>query len=177
MIIYPPIEERVYDHIDISGGPSMDVTRSQELVKQLREIKERNEITFPRIMDLMEANGKVVSLSTLRRVFANGSNADSFSYENTLLPIAEVLLHIEENPMQIDSAHAKEIEGLKAVIRCQNEELDRLHESKAFLEDRVKFLLDQIDKKDRRMDDKDEMIKKLMGEKDALFAKLMEKVL
>ena len=155
----------------------MEVTRSQELVKQLKEIKERNEITFPRIMDLMEANGRVVSLSTLRRVFANNSNADSFSYENTLLPIAEVLLHIEENPMQIDSAHAKEIEGLKAVIRCQNEELDRLHESKAFLEDRVKFLLDQIDKKDRRMDDKDEMIKKLMGEKDALFARLMEKVL
>ena len=144
----------------------MDLTRSQELVRQLKEIKERNEITFPRIMDLMEANGRVVSLSTLRRVFANGSNADSFSYENTLLPIAEVLLHIEENPMQIETAHAKEIEGLKAVIRCQNEELDRLHESKAFLEDRISFLLEQIALKDRRMD-----------EKDSLIAKLMEKIL
>ena len=140
----------------------MEVTRSQELVKQLKEIKEKNEISYPRIMDLMEANGKVVSLSTLRRVFANGSNADSFSYENTLLPIAEVLLHIEENPMQVDTAHAKEIEGLKAVIACQNEELDRLHESKAFLEERVKFLLDQIALKDRRMDEKDETIRRLM---------------
>lgn len=143
----------------------MDVTRAQELVKQLREIKERNEITFPRIIEMMEAHdpSRVVSLSTLRRVFANGSDPNSFSYENTLIPIADVLLHVEDNPQSAEmSPHAKEIEALKAVIACQNEELDRLHETKEHLEARVTFLLEQIAIKDRRMDEKDAWINRLM---------------
>lgn len=142
----------------------MELTKSQELIKQLKEVKETNEITFPRIMERMEKNGKVVSLTTLRRVFADGSenNANNFSYENTLLPIAEVLLNVEDVPTNDSSPYAKEIDGLKAVIHVQNEELARLHEMKEHLENRITFLLEQIERKDRRMDEKDEIIKKLM---------------
>lgn len=142
----------------------MEHTRSQELIRQLKEIKAANEITYPRILDRMERNGKVVSLTTLRRVFADGSekNAESFSYENTLLPIAEALLEPEDVPTLADSPYAKEIDGLKAVIHVQNEEIARLHEMKEHLEGRITFLLEQIEKKDRRMDEKDEIIRKLM---------------
>ena len=141
----------------------MEHTKSQELIKQLKEAKARNEITYPRIMERMEKNGKYVSLTTLRRVFADGSenNASSFSYENTLLPIAEALLSVEDVPT-IDSPYAKEIDGLKAVIHVQNEEIARLHEIKEHLDARVAFLIEQIEKKDRRMDEKDELIRKLM---------------
>ena len=142
----------------------MELTRSQELIRQLKEIKERNEITYPRIMDRMEKNRKVVSLTTLRRVFADGSemNADTFSYENTLLPIAEALLNVEDLPTPDASPYAKEIDGLKAVIHVQNEEIARLHDMKEHLESRITFLLEQIERKDRRMDEKDEMIRMLM---------------
>lgn len=142
----------------------MELTRSQELIRQLKEIKERNEITYPRIMDRMEKNGKFVSLTTLRRVFADGSeaNANNFNYENTLLPIAEALLNVEDLPTPADSPHAKEIDALKSVIHVQNEEIARLHELKEHLEARIVFLLEQIEKKDRRMDEKDEMIQRLM---------------
>lgn len=143
----------------------MELTKSQELIRQLKEIKESNEITFPRIMERMEKNGKIVSLTTLRRVFADGSenNANNFSYENTLLPIAEVLLNVEDLPTLPNSPYAKEIDGLKSVIHLQNEEIARLHELKEHLENRITFLLEQIDKKDRRMDEKDETIRKLMN--------------
>ena len=142
----------------------MELTRSQELIRQLKEIKEKNEITYPRLMDRMEKNGKMVSLTTLRRVFADGSemNADAFNYETTLLPIAEVLLNAEDVPTPADSPYAKEIDGLKSVIHVQNEEIARLHEIKEHLEDRITFLLEQIEKKDRRMDEKDETIRRLM---------------
>ena len=148
-----------------SGGASMELTKSQELIKQLKEIKARNEITYPRIMERMEKNGKYVSLTTLRRVFADGSenNAGNFSYENTLLPIAEALFNVEDLPTPVDSPYAKEIDGLKAVIHVQNEEIARLHEMKEHLEQRITFLLEQIEKKDRRMDEKDEMIRQLMA--------------
>ena len=142
----------------------MELTRSQELIRQLKEIKQRNEITYPRIMERMEKNGKFVSLTTLRRVFADNSesNAQTFSYENTLLPIAEALLNVEDLPTPADSPHAKEIDALKAVIHVQNEEISRLHELKEHLESRITFLLEQIEKKDRRMDEKDETIRRLM---------------
>lgn len=142
----------------------MEFTKSQELIRQLKDIKARNEITYPRIMERMEKNGKFVSLTTLRRVFAAGSekNADSFNYENTLLPIAEALFNVEDLPTPADSPYAKEIDGLKAVIHVQNEEIARLHDMKEHLEKRITFLLTQIEKKDRRMDEKDEIIKKLM---------------
>ena len=142
----------------------MEHTKAFELIKQLKDVKARNEITYPRIMERMEKNGKFVSLTTLRRVFADGSenNANSFSYENTLLPIAEALLEVEDVPTDANSPYAKEIDGLKAVIHVQNEEIARLHEMKEHLESRITFLIEQIEKKDRRMDEKDEMIHKLM---------------
>ena len=141
----------------------MELTKSQELIRQLKEIKSRDEITYPRIIERIEKNGKSVSLSTLRRVFADGSelNADSFSYENTLMPIAEALLNAEDIPTPA-GPYAKEIDTLKTVIHVQNEELARMHELKEHLESRITFLLEQIERKDRRMDEKDEIIKKLM---------------
>ena len=145
---------------------SVEHTKAYELVKQLKETKARNEITYPRIMERMEKNGKFLSLTTLRCVFADGSenSANSFSYENTLLPIAEALLDVEDVPTDANSPYAKEIDGLKAVIHVQNEEIARLHEMKEHLENRITFLLEQIEKKDRRMDEKDEMIRRLMDE-------------
>ena len=145
------------------GVSQMELTKSQELIKQLKEIKLKSEITYPRLMERMEKNGKYVSLTMLRRVFADGSesNANNFSYENTLMPIAEALFNVEDLPTQ-DGPYAKEIDGLKSIIHVQNEEIARLHELKEHLEDRITFLLEQIEKKDRRMDEKDEIIRQLM---------------
>ena len=147
------------------GVLSMEHMKSRELIKRLKEVKTANEITYPRILERLEKIGKPLSLTTLRRVFAEGSDqsAASFSYENTLLPIAEVLLNVEDVPTPEDSPYAKEIDALKAVIHTQNEEIVRLHEIKEHLEARVTFLIDQIEKKDRRMDEKDEMIRELMA--------------
>ena len=146
------------------GVSRMELTKSQELIRHLKEVKERDEITYPRIIERIEKKGKYVSLTTLRRVFADGSemNAGNFNYENTLLPIAEALLDTEEVPTPVDSPYAEQINGLKAVIHTQNEEIARLCELKEHLESRVTFLLEQIEKKDRRMDEKDQIIKTLM---------------
>ena len=149
---------------ELTGVSRMEYTKAAELVRQLKEVKKSQEITFPRIMDRLEKAGYYVSLTTLRRVFADGSenNAASFSYENTLMPVAEVLLDAEDVPTPVNSPWAKEIDALKSVIHVQNEEIARMHELKEHLEARVTFLLEQIEKKDRRMDEKDEIIRKLM---------------
>lgn len=154
----------------------MEHTSAADLIRQLKEIKEKNEITYPRLMDRLEGIGRHISLSTLRRVFADGSenNAASFNYETILLPIAEVLLNAEDIPTPDNSPYAKEIDGLKAVIRVQNEEIARLHELKDHLEERITFLLGQIEKKDRRMDEKDEMINAITKERSELFTRVLK---
>ena len=129
----------------------MERKPAKELIAELKQAKNDGEVTYPRIMERMEKNGKYVSLTTLRRVFADGSemNASSFSYENTLIPIAEALLAIEDVPTPADNPYAKEIAGLKAVIRTQNEEIAHLYDLKDHLDERVSFLLDQIAEKDK----------------------------
>ena len=146
------------EHIEVS---QMEHTSSADLIRRLKEVKEQNEITLPRIMDRMEENGDFLSMSTLRRVFANGSEAVNFDYENTLMPIARALLNVEDIPTS-QVPDAKDIYALKAVIRLQGEELAKAHELKEHLEKRIDFLTSQIEIKDRRMDEKDEIIRRLM---------------
>lgn len=129
---------------------------SQEIILKLKAIKKDHELTLPRIQDLIEKNGEFVSMSSLRRVFAAGSENESFSYERTIIPIARALL------LKTDEEDADKIEELRAVLMIKNEEIERLHEINKHLEQRVTFLLEQIEKKDRRMDERDEIIKRLM---------------
>lgn len=160
----PSTNEQQMNNSNVTEVSCVELSNKQELIRQLKEAKARDEITLPRILERMEKNGKFLSLTTLRRVFAADSevNAASFNYETTLLPIAEALLDVEDVPTDDHSPYAKEIDGLKAVIHVQNEELAKMHELKEHLEARITFLLEQIEKKDRRMDEKDEIIKRLM---------------
>ena len=164
MCYEPSTHDTIVFKNTVTEESCMELSSKQELIKQLKEAKLREEVTYPRLIERMESKGKYVSLSTLHRVFAKDAEekAGSFSLENTLMPIAEALLNAEDVPTIEDSPCAAEITALKATIHAQIEEIARLHELKDHLEERITFLLDQIAKKDARMDQKDEIIKRLM---------------
>ena len=160
--------------------------KSQELIRQIKDIKEKNKITYNQIMEEMSENGSpTISLTTLRRVFANRSEtrASSFNYEETLLPIARAMKRIDGSVDE--SPQGKEIQGLKAVLSVQNEELDRIMEIKDRLDTNVSFLTAQIDEKDKlikrlidRLDQKDDIIAQFiidMKQKDEIIKKLIKK--
>ena len=146
-------------------GVTLMESRATEIIRESKAIKEEKKITYIDIMEQMEQldRNSVVSLSTLRRVFRDGSEmkASSFNFEEILLPIYNAMQVLGKTP-KAESEYDKELNGYKAVIRVQNEELDRLLELKEHLDERVEFLIEQIKLKDRRLDEKDEMIKKLM---------------
>lgn len=144
----------------------MELTSTQEVILRLKAIRKENELTLARIMDMIEANGDYLSMTTLRRVFAeNSEQDDSFSYDKTIRPIARALL-FQDGGSGESAVTKEEIEGLKAVIRLKNEVIDYMHEqfksTQAEHEKRIIFLMDQIDKKDKRMDEKDNIIHRLM---------------
>ena len=184
-------ESSTHEHIFITeeqGVCSYMEKTAHDLIVRIKEIKETHPtITYNRIIEQMAINHQqneklqIVSMTTLRRVFSNGSEnrASSYNFEETLLPIAEAMDKIVPPSSEVP-AYMKEIEGLKSVISVQNEELDRLHDLKDHLEKRVDFLIDQIKLKDVRMDrfiEKDDEKDKIIKEKDAIIQKLMEKVL
>lgn len=134
----------------------MELTRSQELIRKLKEAKAEKNISYTALLAELDGIGAGMAMSTLKRVFAPGSEEkDSFNYEGTLLPIARVLLGDE-------AEKEAELAGLRAIVHKQKEDIARLQEMREHLEKRIEFLLEQIEKKDRRMDEKDDIIHKLL---------------
>lgn len=129
----------------------MEQQRPQDLIAEVKALRIKYHISYPRILEKMEEQKNGGSLSTLRRVFADNSEkaASKFGYETVLLPIREAVRSIvKEIEAKGDSPVASELEALQAVIHCQNEEINRLGELNEFLQTRIEFLLTQIDKKD-----------------------------
>lgn len=140
----------------------MEFQSSHDLIIALKKAKRESEYTLPRLEEEILRNGASVSQTTLKRVFRKGSEDVFFNFEHTLMPIAAVLLSVKDLPTPKDSPYSGEIELLKAELRVQVEKIESLRERNEILESRVNFLIEQIEKKDRRMDEKDEIIKKLM---------------
>ena len=155
----------VNEHLTEKLGGSLMETKAQSMIKEVKAIKEEKKITYIDIMEKMEENdpSSVVSLSTLRRIFRDGSElkASSFNYEEILMPVYKAVTMLGDKPKST-SEFDKEMDGYKAVIRVQNEELDRLIELKEHLDDRVNFLIEQIKIKDKTIAEQSDLIKKLM---------------
>lgn len=148
-------------------------TTSQALIRQVKIIKKQKKISYNDIMDAIPTeNGvPVLSLSTVKRVFAKGSENGNFNYETTLRPIAMAINHL--GGVAYDPA--KEIETLK-------EHIDRKDDEIFALKSHVQQLTAQIEEKDKlvtrlisRLDQKDEIIHQFildLKEKDELIAHL-----
>lgn len=169
------LDEHILLNTETTGGSLME-SNALEKIKEMKEIKAKTKITYIDIMEEMQEidESSMVSLSTLRRIFRDGSEmkAKSFNYEEILIPVYNAVKALELIPKP-ESLHDKELDGYKAVIRVQNEELDRLLELKEHLDSRVDFLVAQITKKD-------ELINYLVEQqkaKDEVIHKLMEKCL
>lgn len=139
----------------------MDTTN--ELIRQLKTVKEQRRLSILDIQKTVGQTGEFISETTLRRVFAKDSETkDSFSFDKTIRPIANALLF---TPVKDEDLRA-ENEGLKALIRVNSEQIERLREQMESIRlenDRhTAFLLEQIAKKDERMDRKDAIIQQLL---------------
>ena len=148
----------------------MEYSATQEIIMNLKAVKEAQNLSIPKIKDMVDSTGAYLSLTTIRRVFAeNSETEDSFSYENTLRPIAQALL--VNSPLD-DVGRAK-AEAYEAILRHKNETIDSLkkqievlrseHDSRCKeCEGRMDFLMHQIDLKDARMERKDKIIDQLL---------------
>lgn len=151
----------------------MEFVNLKEIVLRLKAVKEKDHLSINDIMEKLETSGSYLSESTVRRVFRDNSENDlGFTYAKALKPIADILLD-DESETADDPALLEKYEALHAIIKEKNRTIEileqKVDELSAQLDGfrkeydlRLRFLRDQIELKDKRMDEKDEIIRRLM---------------
>ncbi len=167
------------------------MTNTRDLIIQLKEVREEKGLSYNDILSLMEKNGDYLSKSTISRVFSEGSEDLSFRYEETIRPLAKVLLDIEtiEDDDNLDTRAMKSLLKYKIQrieeLEKQVEKLDcdivklklsnheKMEAEREVYNRRVEFLKGQIELKDKRMD----QLLEAIFTKDKLYNELLEKKL
>jgi len=167
------------------------MTNTKDLIIKFKEVRDEKGLSLDTIMNLIELNDDYVSKSTLSRVFADGSEENSFRYEETLRPIAKALLDIEneEDTDDIDTRamksllkyKIKRIEELEQQVAKLESDLDKQkiksHEKLDAERDKynrsIEFLKEQVAYKDKRMD----MLLEAVFDKDKQHKEMLDKLL
>jgi hypothetical protein len=135
---------------------------------KLKRIKQEQNLSIKKIMDLLEDQGQFVSEGTLKKIFAEGSEEKSFRYQDTLAPLADVLLDIYG-----DQSEVNDVATLKRIIREKNKQIEFLMvkmeeqkevyaERKNMYERRIEDLNAQLKRLDTSVEKKDKMLEQLM---------------
>ena len=90
-------------------------------IKRLKTIKEEQGLSIPKICAMLEARGQFVSEATLKKIFSEGSEEKNFRYQDTIAPLADVLLDLYGGDSNLE-----DIEGLRQIIREKNKLIESL---------------------------------------------------
>lgn len=124
----------------------------RKTIHRLKQIKEEQGLTVAKIIELMEERGQFVSETTIKRVFSEGSEEQNFRYQDSIAPIADVLLDIYGESSSLEDA-----ESLRRIIREKNK--------------LIEFLMIKLDEKEQEFDNR----RALYEERKALYEKTIER--
>ena len=134
------------------------------IIAKVKKVRDDNGLTCQAIHDLVQKNGVDVSLSTIKRIFEDGSETYGFQYESTLKPVVDAILGIYDDDLK--AATPDEADAMKAIIDYKSDRITELEAQLQRCEEsykrRIDFLKTQISLKDERIDRRDAMIEKLL---------------
>lgn len=150
--------------------------KKQELIRELKQLKEERGYTFQDIVDITEANGEAISLSTVKKVFS-GKCDHNHDYEHTLRPIAEALSPSSEEGGLNEAIFRTRLQIKEEIIKQLKERLEAkelkwknreefLKEQLAFYKQQIHFKDEQIKLLNERIDRKDGLLRKVLVEKE-----------
>ena len=125
-------------------------------------------LSVSRIMEMLEAKGKFLSEATVKRIFSEGSEDFNFRYQDSIAPLADVLLDLYGDTSGLD-----EVMALKQIIHDKNQTIEfmmiKFEEQKSAYEKNVAHLKGQIHRLNERLDIRERSIER----KDAIMEKLL----
>lgn len=137
--------------------------RLKEIILQLKQIKYDRELSVLDIYGMVKDAGYFTSPSSVRRVFEPGSENKNFRYRDTIQPIAQVLIGVNEEAEPLTAPEADALKNIALLkdniikeLEAKNAELSdkctRYEQAIADFEERVHFLREQITRKDDLID-------------------------
>lgn len=163
------------------------MNNTKEIILKLKDVKIQRNLS---LNDIVELTKEAVSKTTVQRVFADGSEENSFRYEETIRPIANALLDID-NFEESDNAT---IQAMKSILKYKMERIEELekmneqlrididkekikyHEKldseREHYNERIDFMNHQIELKDKRMD----MLLDAVFQKDKMMNQISERL-
>ena len=100
--------------------------RISEIILQLKQIRKERDLSLQDVHDLIISSGRYLSLSSVKRVFAEGSEELGFRYQDTIQPIVGALLGVTEETPENNDITANEIDALKNVILLKDTIINEL---------------------------------------------------
>lgn len=108
--------------------------RLKEIIIQLKQIKFERDLTVQDIHDMVRSAGFATSQSSVRRVFSEGSEEQNFRYQDTIQPIAQVLIGVHEEAEPLNAAEA---DALKNIALLKDSMIGDLQKENDLLRARV----------------------------------------
>ena len=161
--------------------------RTKEIILQLKQSREERDLSISEIYSMLMAANCDISLTTLKRVFAEGSeDKDGFRFKDTIQPIAQVMLAIKEETTAANQLTDGEIDALKNIallkdamitdLQKENEALAakaaQLEKDYAEAKEKIELLKKQTEFLTSRLHRLDELIER----KDDYIDRLAKKV-
>ena len=167
---------------------------TKEVILALKRVKTEKNLSVDKILVLMHEKdpSTAVSKTTLARVFREGSENEIFRYEATLRPIANALLDIEE----FESTDTPDQQAIKSILKLKKDLLMEMEEENNRLKEELKtaklkyheklkvetdkyqkslnFAMNQIELKDKRIDQLMSANDRLSITNDRLINQLMD---
>lgn len=154
----------------------------KQTIERLKRVKKEQELSIPKIMDMLSSKGYYLSEPTLKKVFSENSDTYNFKYRDTIAPLADVLLDLYG-----DATSETASDEVKHLIREKNKMIEILlyknEEQKTDYEHRITHLKKQVERleanidfRERMIDNKDKTIYKLLdsiNHKDEIIEKLL----
>ena len=119
---------------------SEHMTNTKDIILKLKEVRKEKDLSYGDILELMEKNGDYLSKSTISRVFQDGSETQSFRYEETIRPIAKALLDIEN----IEDDDNTDVRAMKSLLQYKIQRIEELEQQieqleSSFNKERIKL--------------------------------------
>ena len=110
-------------------------TKKEEVLRQLKLVRKAKNLSYQDIVDGTEEMGMAVSMSSVKRVFAEDSRACDFRYSTTLRPIVRFVMGIDgdaEEPKTFEEAKVS-ADGLAAVVDYKDALITKMEQELAHL--------------------------------------------
>ena len=131
---------------------SLIMPYTAEIIEKLKVVKRERGLSVQDIADMTEDAGCAVSLTTIKRVFAENSDAREFKYEKTIKPIVKVLLGLSKD-VEPPTDNATQAEALRSVVALKDEMIKTLNKQIDLMgteyQERVADLKRRQDRSDR----------------------------